>query len=153
DRLSARYGMSQLTNGELHAALDTLHAIGEPCAGAADFAQRGVTGLSQLIASELTTLSVCDLDTGHRSVVSDQPGAISRREIEVFDRYFYEHPLVRAHGRNAEAVTKRISDCVPEPEFRDTPLFNEYYRVIGINHVTAVPIPVYRPFLLSFLLH
>jgi len=145
--------MSQLTNGELHAALDTLHAIGEACAGAADFAQRGVTGLSRLVASDLTTLSVCDLDTGHRSVVSDQPGAISRREIEVFDRYFYEHPLVRAHGRNAEAVTKRISDCVPEPAFQGTPLFNEYYRVIGIKHVTAVPIHVDRRFLVSFVLN
>jgi DNA-binding CsgD family transcriptional regulator len=145
--------MSQLTNGELHAALDTLHAIGEACAGSADFARRGVTCLSRLVASELTTLSVCDLDTGHRGVVSDQPGAISRREIEVFDRYFYEHPLVREHGRNAEAVTKRISDCAPERAFRDTPLFNEYYRVIGINHVTAVPIHVDRRFLVSFVLN
>jgi len=145
--------MSQLTNGELHAALDTLHAIGEACTGSADFAQRGVTCLSRFVGSELTTLSVCDLDTGHRSVVSDQPGAISRREIEVFDRYFYEHPLVREHGRNGEAVTKRISDCVPERAFRDTPLFNEYYRVIGINHVTAIPIHVDCRFLVSFVLN
>ena len=145
--------MSQLTNSELHAALDTLQAIGEACAGSDDFAQRGVTCLSRLVGSELTTLSVCDLDTGHRAVVSDRPGAISRSEIEVFDHYFYEHPLVREHGRNAAAVTKRISDCVPEGVFRDTPLFNEYYRAIGINHVTAVPIHVDRRFLVSFVLN
>src|SRR5262247_819410 len=142
--------MSQLTNGELHAALDTLHAIGEACAGAADFAQRGVTGLSRLVASDLTTLSVCDLDTGHRSVVSDLPGAISHREIEVFDRYFYQHPLVCDHGRNAGAVTKRIGDLLPAAEFQRTPLFSDYYRAIRIDHVMAVPIHVDRELLVSF---
>jgi DNA-binding CsgD family transcriptional regulator len=144
---------SALTNQELHAALDVLHAIGEACAGSADFAKRGVSALPELVGSELTTLSVCDLDGGHRSVVSDQPGAISRREIEVFDRYFYDHPLVREHGRNPDAVTKRIADCVPAGTFRGSALYNEYYRVIGIDHVTAVPIYVDRRFLVSFVLN
>src|SRR5215470_4307931 len=142
--------MSQLTNGELHAALDTLHAIGEACAGAADFAQRGVTGLSRLVASDLTTLSVCDLASGHRSVVSDRPGAISRREIEVFDRYFYDHPLVREHGRNPRAVTRRIDDLMPECQFARTPLYNDYYRPIRIDHAMAVPVHVEGSLLVSF---
>jgi DNA-binding CsgD family transcriptional regulator len=144
---------TQLSHRELHAALDVLHAIGEGCAGSGDFARRGVACLPRLVASELTTLSVCDLDGGHRSVVSDQPGAISRREIEVFDRYFYDHPLVREHGRKPDAVTKRIADCVPDGAFRASPLFNDYYRVIGIDHVTAVPIHVDRRFLVSFVLN
>jgi DNA-binding CsgD family transcriptional regulator len=145
--------VSQLTNRELRAALDMLHAIGEGCTGGADFARRGVQWLPKLVGSELTTLSVCDLDQGHRSVVSDQPGAISAREIEVFDRYFHAHPLVCAHGRNPAAVTKRIADCVPADTFRASPLYNEYYRTIRIDHVTAVPIYVDRRFLVSFVLN
>lgn len=145
--------MSQLTNRELRTALDVLHAIGEGCTGGADFARRGVQWLPRLVGSELTTLSVCDLDQGHRSVVSDQPGAISVREIEVFDRYFHAHPLVCAHGRNPAAVTKRISDCVPQEDFRASPLYNEYYRAIRVDHVTAVPIYVDHRFLVSFVLN
>jgi DNA-binding CsgD family transcriptional regulator len=145
--------VSQLTNRELRAALDVLHAIGEGCSGAAEFARRGVQWLPRLVGSELTTLSVCDLDQGHRSVVSDQPGAISPRAIEVFDRYFHVHPLVRAHGRNAGAVTKRVTDCVQAGTFRSSALYNEYYRAIRIDHVTAVPIYVDQRFLVSFVLN
>jgi DNA-binding CsgD family transcriptional regulator len=130
-----------------------LHEIGEACDGTAAFARRGVAALPRLVGSELTTLSVCDLDSGHRRVVSDQPGAISRREIEAFDRHFFAHPLVQEHGRNATAVTKRISDLLPAGEFRRTPLYNEYYRAIGIEHVTAVPIYVDRRLLVSFVLN
>jgi len=142
--------MSALTSRDLHAALDTLRAIGAQCAAAGGFARQGVAALARLIGSELTTLSVCDLDSNHRSVVSDAPGAISPRQIEVFDRYFPEHPLVRAHGRNPVAVTKRISDLVPREAFLETPLYNDYYRPIGIRHTMALPIHVDRRLLVSF---
>ena len=145
--------VSQLTNRELRAALDVLHAIGEGCTGSADFAQRGVQWLPRLVGSELTTLSMCDLDQGHRSVVSDLPGAISARQIEVFDRYVHVHPLVCAHGRNPGAVTMRMADCVPADDFHESPLYNDYYRAIRINHVTAVPIYVDHRFLVSFVLN
>jgi DNA-binding CsgD family transcriptional regulator len=140
--------MPALTSRDLHAALDALHAIGEDAPR--NFARRGVASLSRLIGSELTTLSVCDLDSNHRSVVSDAPGAISTRELQVFDRYFPEHPLVRAHGRKPGAVTKRISDLVPTRAFQETPLYNDYYRPIGIRHTMAVPIHVDQRLLVSF---
>jgi DNA-binding CsgD family transcriptional regulator len=140
--------MSALTSRDLHAALGALHAMGEDAP--ANFARRGVGSLSRLIGSDLTTLSVCDLDTNHRSVVSDAPGAISPRQIQVFDRYFHDHPLVRAHGRNPGAVTRRISDLVADHAFHETPLYNDYYRPIGIQHAMAVPIYVDGRLLVSF---
>jgi DNA-binding CsgD family transcriptional regulator len=135
------------------AVLETLGAIGEGARGSVSFARAGVQGLSRLVAADLTTLSICDLDTGHRSVVSDVPNAISRSHVEAFDRHFHEHPLVRAHGRNPRAVTRRISDLVPVPDFRRTPLFNDYYRAIRIDHAMAVPIHVRKNVLVSFVLN
>jgi DNA-binding CsgD family transcriptional regulator len=142
--------MPGLTSQDLHAALDALHAIGAGCQAPGGFARRGVTALGAVIGSELTTLSVCDLDSNHRSVVSDAPGSISPRQIEVFDRYFPEHPLVRAHGRNPAAVTRRISDLLPGESFLETPLYNDYYRPIGIRHTMALPIYVDQRLLVSF---
>ena len=132
------------------AVLDTLGAIGEAARSSDGFAHQGVASLRRLVASELTTLSICDLDTGHRSVVSDRPGAISKPEIEVFDRHFHAHPLVRAHGRNPRAATRRISDLVAAADFRRTPLYNDYYRPIRVEHAMAVPIHVERNVLVSF---
>jgi len=142
-----------LASADLRGALDALHAIGESCPDGDAFARRGLECLPRLVSSELTTLSVCDLDTGHRSVVSDRPGAISRREIEVFDHYFYQHPLVREHGRNPRAVTRDTGELLPGSAFRRTPLYNDYYRVIGIDHAMAVPIHVDGRMLVSFVLN
>jgi DNA-binding CsgD family transcriptional regulator len=140
--------MSALTSRDLHAALGALRAIGEDAPRR--FAQCGVASLGALIGSDLTTLSLCDLDSHHRSVVSDAPGAISARQIEVFDHYFEKHPLVRAHGRNPGASTRRISDLVPAQLFERSPLYNEYYRPIGIRHAMALPIYVAGRLLVSF---
>ena len=140
----------QLSHAQLRGALDALHAIGEGCVRSDDFARRGVECLPKLVASELTTLSVCNLDDGHRSVVSDRPGALSAREVALFDRHFHEHPLVREHGRNPGAVTRRIEDLLPEADFRRSSLYNDYYRVIRIDHVMAVPVHVDRKLLVSF---
>jgi DNA-binding CsgD family transcriptional regulator len=142
--------MSGLTSGDLHAALDALHAVGAQSATPGSFARGGIASLAPVIGSELTTLSVCDLDSNHRSVVSDAPGAISARQLEVFDRYFPEHPLVRAHGRHPGAVTKRISDLVPGDAFLESPLYNDYYRPIGIRHTMALPVYVDQRLLVSF---
>ena len=141
---------SVLSHANIERALGALHAIGEGCVQSEDFARRGVACLPRLAASELTTLSVCNLESGHRAVVSDVPGALSAREVALFDRYFHEHPLVREHGRNARAVTKRIDDLVPQEEFRESALYNDYYRAIRIDHAMAVPIHVDQRLLVSF---
>jgi DNA-binding CsgD family transcriptional regulator len=142
--------MSTLSSAALRGALDALHAIGESCAASGDFARRGLECLPRLVSADLTTLSVCDLEDGRRRVVSDRPGAVSARQVEVFDHYFHQHPLVREHGRKPGAVTRRIADLLPEREFRRTPLYNDYYRSIGLDQVMAVPIHVDRRLLVSF---
>ena len=145
--------LQALKRSDLRAALNTLGSVSE-CAMAGDaFARQGVAAVRGLVASDLTTLSICNLATGHRSVVSDVAGALSRREIAAFDRHFHEHPLVRAHGRNPLAETRRISDLVPAAVFRRTPLYNEYYRPIRIEHAMAVPIHVQGDELVSFVLN
>ncbi len=144
---------SHLAEHDLRGAIGVLHEIGEATHSGQDFAQHGITHLPRLVGSELTTLSVCDLNSGHRSVVSNPAVVMGRREIEAFDRFFYDHPLVRAHGRNRSAVTMRISDIHSDGEFQSTPLFNEYYRPIGLHHVMAVPLHVDDRFLVGIVVN
>ena len=47
-------------------------------------------------------------------------------------------------------MTKRIDDLVAPAEFHRTPLYNDYYRPIRIEHAMAVPIHVDGRFLVSF---
>jgi DNA-binding CsgD family transcriptional regulator len=142
-----------LRTRDLRSALDCLGTITEASVSDRSFARHGVTHLKRVVAADITTLSVCDLATGHRGVVSDIPGAIGRRQIEAFDRHFHQHPLVLAHGRNPRAFTQRISDVLPDVEFRRTALFSDYYRPIRIDRCMAVPIHVCQDVIVSFVLN
>ena len=145
--------LQALKRSDLRAALTTLGALSECAVAGAPFARQGVEGLRGLVASDLTTLSICDLATGRRRVVSDVAGVLSRHEIAAFDRHFHEHPLIRVHGRNPAAVTQRISDVVRLAAFRRTPLYQDYYRPIRVQHAMAVPIHVEGEELVSFVLN
>ena len=120
---------------------------------ATDFARHGVGELTRLVASEITTLSVCDPYSNTRRVVSNPEGAISAEDRDCFDRHFSTHPLVRYHFSHPQGGAWRISDSLPQSEFRKSGLYGEYYQRIGIDHVVAVPLFVDRGLLVSFVLN
>jgi DNA-binding CsgD family transcriptional regulator len=126
-----------------------IDAAGSPDA----LARAAVAELPRLVASELTTLSVCDLGSGHRRVVGVPAGAIGADDRAAFDRHFDSHPLVRYHAVRRGPDTHRISDSVPFPRFRETALYADYYRRIGIDHAIAVPIQMDGRTLVSFVLN
>jgi DNA-binding CsgD family transcriptional regulator len=130
-----------------------LSDMGDAASDAVSFARRGTELLPWLVASEITTLSVCDLARNTRRVVSTPAAAISAADRESFDRYFSEHPLVRFHSNHLDGGAHRVSDSLATSQFRRSPLFNEYYRSIGIDHVVAVPMFVDRRLLVSFVLN
>ena len=112
-----------------------------------------LTRLPRLVDSELTTLSFCDLARGRRTVVSHPARAIGPAEIDCFNRYFKEHPLVRYHRTHPAGLTWRISDSLSGEAFRRTALFNEYYRRVGIDSVVAMPVVNVPGLLVSFVLN
>ena len=143
----------ELTNRDYRDGLRLVCSLTEAARDAVSFARHGVAELPRLVASEITTLSVCDLAHNRRSVVGNPEGAISAADRACFDRFFETHPLVRYHSSHPQGGASRISDLVTAPSFRESALFNEYYRRIGIDHVIAVPLLVDRSLLVSFVLN
>lgn len=84
------------------------------------FARAVVRALNDYVPSELTTLSVCDLLTGHL--------------------HFFEHPLVRHHGIEGGLQTRRISDLMSRRDFQRSALYGDYYRRIGLEYAIAMPL-------------
>jgi DNA-binding CsgD family transcriptional regulator len=150
DNLQAIAAMIPISSADLKACLDAVHAVGEGSASLEGFMHGGAARLPRLIASDLTHVSVCDLDSGKRAVVSDVPGAIAKRDLDAFNRHFNDHPIVRYHGRNPRARTVRIADLVAERDWRRSPLYDEYYRAVGIDHVMVLPVHVEGKELVSF---
>ena len=118
-----------------------------------DFARDAVAALPRLVSSEITTLSVCDLDDGKRQVIGSPDSKIGPREREAFDHHFNAHPLVRFHGFDGGKSVHRISDSIAFARFRHTALYSDYYRPIGMDHAIALPILVDGRQLVSFVLN
>lgn len=130
-----------------------LREIGEGCPTPGEFARRGVRLLPALVASEVTTLSFCDLATGRRRVMSDPVHAFSGPALAAFDRHFFEHPLVRFPTCAPSGGVHRITDSMPEAAFRRTPLYADYYAQVGLDHALALPLHVDARLLVSFVLN
>ena len=128
---------SLLSRGDYEAAL---RLMGDAGSGLAydEAVSTLLTRLPRLVASELTTLSFCDLARGRRTVVSYPARALAPDEIDSFNRFFAEHPLVAYHRTHRGGATWRISDSLSGEAFRRTPLYNEYYRRVGIDHAAAI---------------
>lgn len=145
--------MKHLTRHDYAVALDLVAQL-QPAAGdARAFAQQTVRALTDWVASELTTLSECDLASGHRRVVGLPGVRLGERDIESFDRHFFEHPLVRYHGLAGGRVTRRISDFLSRSEFRSTAIYADYYQRVGLEHAVAVPLFVDERRLVSVVLN
>jgi len=117
------------------------------------FVRHVVEGLPRVVASEITTLSVCDIDAGTRRVVAAPGNAIGAAEQEIFNALIHEHPLVRFHSEHADGGARRISDSHPRAAFQRLALYHEYYRRIGIDHVVAVPVLASPHLVMSFVLN
>ena len=120
---------------------------------AGSFAAHVVNGLPKIVASELTTFSVCDLQSGVRRVVSFPENALSTADQQSFNRLIHTHPLVRYHASHANGGAWRISDSLPMNAFKQQELYADYYRRIGVDHVVAVPIVSNQQVVMSFVLN
>ena len=132
--------MSHLTRNDYAGALRLLARLETESGDLECFARASVTAVNDFVPSELATLSVCDLVTGHRQVVGLPGQRLGGDDIASFDRHFFEHPLVQHHGLGGGRATHRMSDALSRRDFHRTALYAEYYRRIGLEYVIAVPL-------------
>jgi DNA-binding CsgD family transcriptional regulator len=134
--------LASLPSRDLRAALGALQALAAQGMNRGSFVDATLEQLTGIVASDLTTLSICDLEQGTRSVVGRKGEQLSPADRAAFDRHFHQHPLVRFHSSHPGGPTQRISDCVSTFAFRNSALHADYYRRIGINYVMALPLRI-----------
>lgn len=145
--------MNSLRQRDWRAGVELLQAAAAADSGVDALAESVLRALPALVASEVSSLSICDLASGRRRVIGTPAGAIGADDRACFDRHFREHPLVHYHADLRGAGAHRISDSVPFARFRHTALYSDYYRRIGIDHAVALPIQVDERRLVSFVLN
>jgi DNA-binding CsgD family transcriptional regulator len=134
--------LGELPDCDLRAALRVLRGLAEQSVASASFVDAALEQLTSIVASDLTTLSICDLERGSRRVVGRKAESLTVADRAAFDRHFRQHPLVRFHSTHPGGPTQRISDCMSVNTFRNSALHADYYRRIGINFVMALPLRI-----------
>ena len=134
--------LQELSESQLRRALTVVSTLADESAEGGSFIEGALGRLTSLVPSDLTTLSLCDLERGTRTVFARRNEALSEDDRSAFNRHFRQHPLVRFHGSHPRGPTQRISDCLDIAEFRNSPLYADYYRRIGIKHVMALPLRI-----------
>jgi DNA-binding CsgD family transcriptional regulator len=145
--------MKHLTRNDYAAALAVMARLEPAACDALTFAREVVLALTEFVASELTTLSECNLVTGHRCVAGLPGVRLGERDIECFDRHFFAHPLVRYHGFEGGRATRRISDSLSRSEFRRSAIYADYYLRVGLEYTVAVPLLIDECRLVSVVLN
>lgn len=148
-----RLAVNHLTRHDYASALQLLARIEARAGNVDSFARATVQALHGYVASELTTLSVCDLRTGHRHVIGLPGVGLGANEIACFDLQFFEHPLVRRHGLDGGASTPRISDLVSRHDVQRSALCAHDEQRIGLAYAMAVPLLRSRRLLVSVVLN
>ena len=137
DRIS-----TALRSRDARRALAAFDAIAAGAARPQAFVSVALDGLAGLIGSDLTTLSLCDLEHQTRTVIGRPGEALSEQDRAAFDRHFRDHPLVRYHSAHPAGRTQRLTDCISMHELRHSAVFADYYRRIGIRHAMALPLRI-----------
>lgn len=132
--------MNHLTRYDYASALQLLARIEERAGDAQGFARAVVQALHDYIAAERTTLSVCDLATGHRQVVGLPGMGLGAQEIACFDLYFLEHSPPRQHGLDTGDPTWHVADPLARRDLpRSSPYGDEEQRM-GLKYAIDVPL-------------
>jgi DNA-binding CsgD family transcriptional regulator len=113
-----------------------------------------LSGLKQLVPSEITAYNEVNLRTQHNEVVYDRPGAMSLPDGEqIFDRYIPEHPLIEYSKRRRGHGPVKISDFLSASQFHRLGLYSEFFRLIGVEDQMVMSLPSARPVVIGIALN
>lgn len=119
--------MSHLTRNDYAGALRLLARVERQTGDESRFAHAVVQALHDYVAAELTTLSVCDLQTGHRRVVGLPGTPLGADEMACFNQHFFEPPL-----------TRRRSDLVSRHDFQRSPRYADDHRRLELEYAIVM---------------
>jgi DNA-binding CsgD family transcriptional regulator len=97
-----------------------------------------VRELAKLVPSDWVVLDEIDLESGQQRIVAEPGSFVVPPEIEPFLVEFADqHPLIMYNIATGDGSAKKISDFLTREEFHARPLYQKFYKVIGVEYQMA----------------
>jgi DNA-binding CsgD family transcriptional regulator len=127
----------QLGLSDYEEVLKVVRTAGE-ARDSAGFSRAVVRELAELVPSDWVVLNEIDLESGQQSIIAEPDTFVVPPEIEPFLVEFADqHPLIMYNAETGDGSAKKISDFLTREEFHSRPLFQKFYKVIGVEYQMA----------------
>ncbi len=104
---------------------------------------RAIKTANSLVQSEITAFDFFDDQGVHTGDFwYDPPNAISAAEYEIFVNVAHEHPFSPEVFGNKRRDAMTTSDVLTTPNFHRTAIYNEFFRLVGVDHQLLVALQI-----------
>ena len=136
--------MISIESDDFTAILDFVAALRTPRCRE-DLARHIIPQLGKLLGSDITAYN--EVNPVSRQVT----GFMDPDEFDIaaltatLERYMNDHPVIVHNQTTGEGDALRISDFISQRELRDTALYQELYRPMGVEFQISMTLPTRRP--------
>ncbi len=115
----------------------------EAAADVATFRSQLLAGIVDVLPADMVSYNEIDHRSGVRLALMEiepqdgVPPAIWAN----FERLLHQHPLIEHYAHTGESHSRRISDFLSRREFHRLELYNEFFRLLRLEHQMAVTLP------------
>lgn len=135
--------MKRLTNRQMNlllASISLLHSTQE----VESFPTRVLKAVKQIIPGEFFALDFFHLrgEWMGRDICRTEPlEIVTPGQAEVFGAHVHEHPLFQEFLRSKLNAPRKITDFVTARRYLHTGIYNEFYRLLGVDRQMAIGFP------------
>lgn len=110
-----------------------------------------ISKLPNLIRSDFTSYN--EVDPRRNRIIHLSDRRVSDEESQAFIRGIGEHPLIRHYDETNDTQALKISDLMPDRQFRHLALYDEFYKPLDLDRQLAISLPTRRPLVVGIALN
>jgi len=143
--------MLRLQSRELRATLEFLREV-YVLRNLETFARYAISALPKVVASDHTSYNEVNPRTGRDHFLCE-PTDFYRNLIPTFERHMSEHPLIAHYTRTSDGRALKVSDFLTRDQFHRLALYNDFFRIVGVEHQMAFVLPAPPPLVVGVALN
>ena len=116
------------------------------------FARYAISAVPKLVASDHTSYNEVNPRAG-RDHIFCEPTDFYRHLLPTFERHISEHPLIAHYAKTSDGRALKISDFLTRDQFHRLALYNEFFRIVGVEHQMAFILPAPPPLVVGIALN
>ena len=137
--------MGHVSRRDVQRLIDVLPTIYAVCS-IHSFPEQVIPEILKVLPSDFTTYRLLDSPTAiSRSRVWPAGSHDPKHYEQAFGRHWREHPVLNHHLKSGDGQAVKVSDFVTQRQFRQLGIYQEVYRLVGVEDMLAmvlrVPVP------------